>query len=57
MGIMIEESAEFLNASFPIEVTESGIVIDASLMHQLNASFPIEVTESGMVIDVSSTQP
>ena len=40
----------------PIEVTESGIVIDVSPVQYKNALSPIEVTESGIVIDVSPEQ-
>ena len=37
----------------PIEVTESGIVIEVKPEQPQNALSPIEVTDSGMVTDVS----
>jgi len=40
-------------ASFPIIVTESGIVIDLSNSHSLKVLSPILVTESGIVMDSS----
>ena len=39
-------------AESPIDVTESGMIIDVSPMQQSKAESPIDVTESGMVIDV-----
>jgi hypothetical protein len=41
----------------PIEVTELGMVIDASEAQSLKVPSPIEVTEAGMVIDASEAQP
>ena len=47
-------SVELLsNASGPILVTESGIVIEASEEHEKNAHLPMLVTESGIVIVLS----
>ena len=44
------------NASFPIAVTESGMLIDCRAVQPENAPFPIVVTESGMSIDCSALQ-
>ncbi len=40
------------NASLPIDVTEEGIVTEASLTQSLNAQLPISVTELGIVTEV-----
>ena len=41
----------------PIEVTPSGIAIEAKLLQPEKAEEPIEVTLSGIVIEVKLLQP
>ncbi len=48
---------QFSNVSSPIEVTELGMVTEASLLQSLNALFPIEVTELGMATEARLVQP
>ena len=45
-----------LNALSPMDVTLSGMVIEANDEQPLNAYLPIDVTLSGMVIDVKDLQ-
>ena len=45
-------SGTILNATSPIEVTPSGMVIEIREEHPLKVASPIEVTEFGMVIEV-----
>ena len=47
---------QFLNAFFPIFVTDFGITIDLSSEQPENALSPISVTESGKIIDVNPLQ-
>ena len=46
-----------LNASYPTEVTLSGITIDSNEEQPMNALYPIEVTLSGITIDSNEEQP
>ena len=43
---------QFLNASFPMEVTLFGIVTEVKPLQFLNAAHPMEVTLFGMVTEV-----
>ena len=45
-----------LKVEFPMEVTESGMVMPVRPVHPLKAPFPMEVTEPGMVMLVSLEQ-
>ena len=47
---MLARLEQELNASFPILVTLSGMVMLARLVQERNAEFPILVTPSGMVM-------
>ena len=52
VGIVIEANfTQLQNASSPIDVTLSGMMMSVRLSHQWNALFPIAVTPSGMLID------
>ena len=44
------------NASCPMDVTLSGIVMDVSPVQYTNAPCPMDVTLSGIVMDVSPVQ-
>lgn len=41
------------NALYPMDVTESGMVMEASEVHRRNTVFPMVVTELPMVTDAS----
>ena len=47
---------QFLNALFPMLVTESGIVIVVKLVQVPDEPFPMLVTESGIVILIKLVQ-
>ena len=54
-GSTREEHLE--KAPFPINVTESGIVMAVSEEHPVKAATPIDVTASGIVMAVSEEHP
>ena len=47
----VKSSVQPWKALEPMDVTESGIVTDANLVHDPKAHPPIDVTESGIVTD------
>ena len=49
--IMLCKLLQLLKASFPIEVTELGIITESKLVQLENAELPIAVTESGIVTE------
>ena len=54
---MLISDLQGLNASFPIDVTLSGIATVNSLLQEAKASLPIAVTPFGIVIPVRLEHP
>jgi hypothetical protein len=54
---MVVRLVQLRNAPRPIEVTECGILIDASFEQYEKVLSPIHVTEYGIVIDVRLEHP
>ena len=48
--LIASKALQYENASFPIEITDLGMLIDVNLLQLENEDFPIEITESGMII-------
>jgi hypothetical protein len=55
--IMLRKLLQMLKASFPIEVTELGIITESKLVQLENAELPIVVTEFGIVTESKLLQP
>ena len=55
-GIVIDvRDVQFLNASFPIDVTLFGILIDVIEVQPANARYSIEVTLFGIIVFLHPT--
>ena len=54
---LIDVKPAYKNASPPILVTLSGIVIEVKPVHHENAELPMLVTLAGIVIEVKLVQP